>query len=88
MPREQGLSSEEMGIGKEYSDEAAMERAIELIPSLRKLHDFAEDRSVMENQEIADLIANQFSKAGLEVFSDFADKLKEAKARQNSKEGK
>jgi len=66
----------------ERSEEFAMERAKEFLPSLRRFHDLFEDRSIMANKAIADYLASQFTTAGVEVFSDFVDDLKKAKARQ------
>jgi len=66
----------------EKPEQIARERAQKLRPTLQAFHDIFEDRSVMGNRETADRVAEQFTQAGVEVFADFANDLKEAKARQ------
>jgi hypothetical protein len=78
--------NEQFSAEAEKSKQAAMEKARKLTPTLRELHDFLEDRSVMGNQEVADYIASQFTNAGVEVFSDFVKDLEAAKARQSKEE--
>jgi hypothetical protein len=78
--------NEQFSAEAEKSKQVAMEKAKELIPTLQALHDFSEDRSVMGNQEVADFIAGKFTKAGVEVFSDFAKALEAAKDRQSKEE--
>ena len=78
--------NEQFSAEAEKSKQVAMEKAKELVPTLRALHDFLEDRSVMGNPEIADYIASQFTKAGVEVFSDFAKNLETAKVRQSKED--
>ncbi len=70
----------------ERSMQIAIEQAKGFLPSLRSLHDHFEDRSIMANKEVADFLAQNFTVAGVEVFSDFAKSLKEAKMRQTEKE--
>jgi len=69
----------------ENSKRLAMEKVKDILPDLTKFHDIFEDRSIMANREIADIIASKFTTAGVEVFSDFAQSLKEAKMRQSEK---
>ncbi len=69
----------------ERSRQVAMETVKNFLPNLRTMHDLFEDRSIMADPEIANSIARSFTTAGVEVFSDFAKSLKEAKMRQVEK---
>jgi|WetSurSiteA1Bulk_404760.scaffolds.fasta_scaffold340192_2 hypothetical protein len=67
--------------GYEQHRQERVERARRTIPELRKFHDLLEDRTMMADPEVAELVAKNFTGPGIEVFSDFVKALEAAKER-------